>query len=60
MLEDAQGAHDVSCDSESVVEALVREHLTRKQYTRTLAEWKNEQVGACCHEAMPAMGTCLS
>lgn len=35
--------HDFDCDS--VVEALVREHLTKKQYNSTLAAFQQEQVG---------------
>jgi hypothetical protein len=35
-------------DCDSVVEALVREHLTKKQYNSTLAAFQQEQVGANC------------
>jgi hypothetical protein len=38
--------HAIDCDS--VVEALVREHLTKKQYNSTLAAFQQEQVGANC------------
>lgn len=34
----------VDCDA--VVEALIREHLTKKQYTTTLAAFKQEEVSS--------------
>lgn len=49
--------HDIDCDS--VVEALVREHLTKKQYSSTLAAFQQEQVGASLPVAHVLIVVCL-